>query len=173
MKSAPLILALASTLSVAFAGDETCTRLAAFESAPLTQKDKSVSHREWIEFRWTGVWLGEDGWGWQCTHSDSTAATALCGWLGHNTSIEFHQFLPERILACHGTHFSKSMRSKEPWIQIISVEPASRSRHMLLEIALGAHKGDDVIRYSVLPNTASERDYPLPPLFPPEDFTGL
>jgi hypothetical protein len=173
MKRVFLIIALASTLTSAAAdNDGICAQLAAFESASLAHKDQSAPRRDWIEFRWTGAWLSEEGWGWECTHSGSDAAQAFCAWLGPNTSMEFHQYLPRRILACHGSRFSTSIGSMTQWIQTVPIYPEASDEHMLLEIALGGHKGNDVIRYSVFVGPAAEEKQPLPPLIPPSNFTG-
>ena len=173
MKGAVLGLALALTMASAAADDEICSRLSAFEAAPQARSiDKLVPQRDWIELRWTGAWLSDEGWGWECTHTDSEASKALCAWLGSNTSMEFHANLPRRILGCHGSQFSRSIGTDTPWIQSISISPETGDEYMLLEIALSGHKGNDAIRYSVFVGPAAEQKNPLPPLFPPSDFTG-
>ena len=173
MKWVVLVAAVTSTLfGASAADDEICNRLHQFESASVVATTKGAASRDWIEFRWTGQWLSETGWGWSCTHTNSEASKALCTWLGHNSSIEFHMNLPIRILACYGARLPRDSIQIGTWVSSIQLDPGSGDEYSLLEIAVGSHRGDDVIRYSVFVGPAAEQKYPLPPLFPPADFTG-
>ena len=44
----------------------------------------------------------DKGWHLECQPSDSNAARAFCNWLQENTSFEFAEYLPMRILYCRG-----------------------------------------------------------------------
>lgn len=83
--------------SPASAGDGLCARLVAFYEAPFEQ---GVHFRS-IDVHWIGGWLDlEHGWHLECRNTPDAAAKALCGWLPDNTSFEFPNSLPRRILEC-------------------------------------------------------------------------
>jgi len=80
-----------------------CKRLAKFETTTLGQDGV-----QWVEFHWLGRWLDFDkGWGFGCRHSDGVDSRNLCSWLKNNTSFEFPNVLPLKILKCHGTVVGK------------------------------------------------------------------
>lgn len=160
------------TFAANAADDEICTRLHAFETVPQ-QLGETTSTRDWIEMRWVGAWMDLDnGWHLECRHSSSKSATELCGWLVENTSFEFSNHLPMRILECHEFRFPRPYPNADMWIETIPLFPETGDQHMVLEIALGGHKGDNAVRYSVFLGPAAERRNPLPPLFAPADFVG-
>lgn len=173
MSRIAIVCALAVlTLSANAADDEICTRLHAFETAPRPLGETG-STRDWIEMRWVGAWMDFDnGWHLECRHSSSNSAAELCGWLIENTSFEFSNYLPIRLLECHDFKFPRPYPNADTWIEKLALFPETGDEHMVLEIALGGHKGDDAIRYSVFVGPAAEQKNRLPPLFPPLDFIG-
>jgi hypothetical protein len=133
------------------ADDRICDYLLAYERAPF-ERD-SVGHEKfrWIEVHWIGTWLDIDhGWHLECRRSPDNASNAFCSWLLNNTSFEFDNDLPLRILTCHGYRFSD-------WRGIyLSKAEAEFYREdtgqILLQINLEGHKQPDgAVRLTIFP----------------------
>ncbi len=173
MKCAAYVCVFAAMIVVANAADdETCGRLKDFEFAAKPAANASI--RDWIEMRWIANLPEDTLYQKECHHSGSEAAAKLCGWLLENSSWEFPGFLPMRILGCHGAKFSDHFEYSPMWIASIGLDPGTTDdRRMVLDVAIGGHKGDSVVRYSVFVGPKAEEENPLPPLFPAKDFLGV
>jgi hypothetical protein len=105
------------------AADELCTKLSAFEQAPLAELPSGGLQRRWIDFSWEPpgdlppdeIQLGAT---LRCVGSDSVA-TQLCDYALHNSSFEFMALLPLRILACQG-FASASRPLPHRWVEELS-----------------------------------------------------
>lgn len=162
----------AMTFVASAAGDETCARLKSFEFGAKPEA-ANATVRDWIEMRWMASPPANEIFHMECHHSGSNAAGKLCGWLVKNSSWEFPAFLPMRILECHGAKFPAHFEYSS-WIASMDIEPDTLDgRRMMLDVAIGGHKGDNVVRYSVFVGTNAEEKNPLPPLFPSGDFVGM
>lgn len=173
MKWAAIGCALGLLVGSANAEDEgVCSHLRAFETAPRIFAANGTT-RDWIEMRWVGLWMDLDnGWHLSCADSGSDAGKKLCGWLIQHTSFEFPDHFPIGILECHGFKFPIPHPISDKWIETLSLFPEQGEQHMKLEIALGGHKGDNAVRYSVFLGPTAEQKNPLPPLFSPTDYVG-
>jgi hypothetical protein len=154
--------------------DDLCPELNAFREAPLPPHQ--TKERDWVELRWIGTWMGGSGWHFECRDSGSPSAKRLCGYLKANTSFEFPEHLPIRILECSGFTVPSPYPLMYPWIGSINLgwrdNGHSTWRLPLLEIALGHHKSlPDAVRVSVFKGDADELNSPLPELFLVSDFS--
>lgn len=144
-------------ISVVLAADEICSELSKFEKASPREKN-----RRWVEFYWYGEWLtpGKD-FGFACKHASDPASNRFCAWLSKNTSMEFSNHLPMRLLECKGYKFPRpfpgfmSWRSKIP----ISLETG---QSLVLDIDLDHARA---VRLSLFAADADETEE-LPPLAP-------
>ncbi|MEJ0027845.1 MAG: hypothetical protein WDN01_17610 [Rhizomicrobium sp.] len=138
--------------------DEICNRLDAFDRAPfpsgVTQAPRSVV------FLWkpSGI-LGTA----ECVHHSEPNAKALCGWLMENTSREFSEVLPERILSCHGFGFPRHPNVGD-WIADYEFIDEKTMRWLRLDVARGQIPDVDAIRWTVLPDGKDNATLPLSPL---------
>jgi hypothetical protein len=63
--------------------------------------------RHWVEFHWGIDPDPNTFWSWGCRHSDDSFSKQFCGYLMENTSREFRNTLPIRVLKCWGYRFPK------------------------------------------------------------------
>jgi hypothetical protein len=153
-------------------GDELCTRLKAFEAAPLAINHANEPKGNWVTVNWIKSSDTATGYAIACAYDRKSAAEkAFCDWLGQNTSSEFHHGLPIQLLQCHGFAVPNPYPWMYPWIGRVRVETNDPNRIIIVDIALGAHNGPDAVRLAVL-DSASAIASPLQPLFSPKDFTG-
>lgn len=149
----------------AFAQDHICDYVKAFERAPFERDDAGREKYRWIEMHWIGAWMDFDhGFHLECRHSPDNASKAFCAWLIDNTSFEFSEDLPIRILTCHRYRFpdrqGPSFEKEEFSLY------SSASGEVLLKTNFQGHKKPDAaIRLIVFPqhqDVATEK--PMPPM---------
>lgn len=163
MKAFALIAAGFATLgaSPAWAGDEICARIEAFQRAPFEEGGAATPAR-WVEVRWEGNIGGADGWGLACTRSEDDASAQLCDWLVGNTSMEFSGNLPKRILECFGYAFPSPWSGWREWRSDLDLVGAGRP--LLLQIDLTEAAPSRVVRLVSFAEGQSEATVDLPPL---------
>jgi hypothetical protein len=136
--------------------DDICNRLDTFDRAAFDAP--AVAHS--IVFVWkpAGI-LGTV----ECLHWNERNAKALCGWLIENTSREFDEALPERILRCHGFEFPL-MPNVRDWIALYDFWDEKENRDLLLEVDRGGLPDASAIRWTVFPTGKSVDSFTLTPL---------
>jgi hypothetical protein len=161
-----LLLGLVCLISgQSFARDQICDYVKAFERAPFERDASGREKFRWIEVHWIGAWLDLDhGWHLECRHSSDSASAAFCSWLTSNTSFEFEERLPLRILTCHGYRFPS-------WYGVGLFKSefnfySEATGEILLQINFDGHKKPDgAMRLSVYPqHQDSATETSLPPM---------
>lgn len=163
---------MASTLAgaaQAASGDDICRQLQAFETAPFAKGADGKSIRRSVTFRWIGPWMIDAAWRCDRDQADS-AAVKLCAYLMDNTSIEFRNNLPMRVMRCYGYRFPKyAAYDWHDWAGSFTLHPPGSDRELELEVDLDSRLDPDAaVRISALPDNAdrSKDDADPPPLAP-------
>lgn len=149
-----------------FARNAICDYVKAFESAPFERDASGREKFRWIEMHWIGIWLDFDhGWHLECRHSPDNASAAFCNWLSSNTSFEFEEDLPLRILTCHGYRFPGS------WTEIGLIKSefhlySPLTGEILLQTNFQDHRSSDsAMRLSAYPQHQDwVTEKPMPPM---------
>ena len=158
---AATVILCSQAWSNAAASNIHCSHLREFERARF---ETGSSARRWVELHWVGQWLDLDqGWGLACVHSEDQASTRLCDWLSENSSSEFPELLPVRILECHGYRFPPH-RSWAAWRSDVTIYTGAE-RALLLEINFLDIQGETgAIRFSAFAPGQRDAAPALPPL---------
>jgi hypothetical protein len=105
LKLIPIIAALTVTGCSSFppAKDDICSKVNEFAEAPMLEGQSLRS----VTLFWHGNWMDfENGFGKACRYSkEDSVSKSLCAWLPDNTSTEFPQSVPMRVLKCYGYEF--------------------------------------------------------------------
>jgi hypothetical protein len=152
-------LSLAATSS-AFADEEMCRRLRAFEQAPFERGADGKAQLRFVEVHWVGCWMDYDhGFGSNCQHSPDQAARELCAWLPDHTPLEFQTILPRGILKCHGLEEGDWF----PWLGRLSrLKSPADDRRLLFEIDFqNRNRCHHALRLRIVPDGAVQN---LPPM---------
>jgi hypothetical protein len=144
--------------------------LGAFYEAPF---EKDVHFRS-VDVHWIGTWLDfEHGWHLECHNTSDTAAKALCGWLPGNTSFEFANNLPRRILECSpGIHLQQDNTEIAFGFATASIYTPNRYVRLLIDFR-ERKKPDMAIQLTAFETTPTrgydEATDPVPALFGPDN----
>jgi hypothetical protein len=117
---------------------------------------------------WLGEWLGQPGRQLECRHSSDVTSKELCGWLVRNTSQEFPDLLPRKILTCHGYRFP-DLSTWDQWKSVINLSNGSANQISLTIDFTDRKIADRAIRLAVLADDSSAAVESLPPLFGSEN----
>jgi hypothetical protein len=157
---------LAALATTAQAADKLCAQLDSFVWAPFEKETSGKPKLRWIEYHWTGEWL--ISWGYECRHSDITAAQEFCRWLPENVSQEFPEFLPLRIMECEGSHFPRPFPQIGEWLFDINLAGRGIPKNVEtveLQVDMRDRKPlDQAIRLVVVPVGYTGSAHDLPPL---------
>lgn len=88
------------------AADQICAQLKTFVKDQIAEKAEPAP-RHWVEFHWEIDPDPNAFWSWGCRPSEDLSSKRFCAWLMENTSREFRNMLPVRVLRCMGYRFPR------------------------------------------------------------------
>ena len=160
----PLLMFASLALNPAIESHGMCEQVSAFHKAKFDGNEEPKGRR-WVELHWLGRWLDmNSGWGFDCRHSPDQPSANLCAWLTHNTSYEFADLAPKRILSCYGYRFP---RNSEWGAWKSEIDILDHDRWLKLDVDFSGFEGEEgAIRLSSFAPDEDDALLELPPLAP-------
>ena len=144
---AGITLGIASAAQ-ANASDTLCGQLDRFV-ADQEGEEAEPMLRHWVEFHWGIDPDPNTFWSWGCRHSEDNSSRNFCNYLMNNTSHEFRNKLPIRVLKCLGYRFPEQAWSGWRVQDGVFEHQRKNSSWLVMEISSqGLQPGEMAVRIS-------------------------
>lgn len=160
-----VVLLLAVGTQAQAGSNSLCKRLREYAAAPYPET-LDPRGRRWIEFHWTGKWLGADGWGKHCRFSADPASKELCNWMVGDTPYEFGRYQLFSILECYGYRFPRPFPDWYDWKSKIQLLDHGRWIEFEIDLDTPSDTESGMFRFSVFDKEFDPALAELPELAP-------